>query len=258
MKSSELNYRLKTFGSRAIKAARLLQSERWRSALRQGVAATVEHDRLPLDRDYRTIIDVGANRGQFALYARERFPKAQIYTIEPLSGPRASIELLFGKDEQVEILDFAAGAAKRSATINITQDDDSSSLLQPTSLQTERFPHTGVESTEPVAVRSLDSALASLPLEGPVLLKIDVQGFELEVLKGARKLLSQVDTVLAECSFVEFYEGQAMFDDIYAFLAGKGFRLSGGALSAVSASRWEQGDFVFKRPAGDRREIVAA
>lgn len=249
MNRDALTYQLKTFTHRGLKAAKLVRTPRWRKAMQQGVAATVEHDRLPLDRDYRTVIDVGANRGQFALYARERFPNARIYSIEPLSGPRASIQRLFEDDTRVQVLDFAAGAAEGSAVINITHHDDSSSLLPPSKLQTSRFPGTYTEATETVAVRSLDDAIAANDLERPVLLKIDVQGFELEVLKGASKLLSQVDAVMTECSFVEFYEGQALFDDIYALLLEEGFRLSGGAMSASTGATWEQGDFVFKRAA---------
>jgi len=217
--------------------------------MRQGVAATVEHDRLPLGRDYATVIDVGANRGQFALYARERFPNARIYSIEPLSGPRSSIESLFAGDQRVQVLPFAAGAEEGTAVINITHHDDSSSLLPPSKLQTSRFPGTHTETTETVSVRTLDDALGALELQRPALLKIDVQGFELEVLKGATKLLGQVDAVMTECSFVEFYEGQALFDDIYALLTHHGFRLAGGAMSAATGALWEQGDFVFRRAA---------
>jgi hypothetical protein len=80
-----------------------------------------------------------------------------------------------------------------------------------------------------------------------VLLKLDVQGFELEALRGATSLLERVDAVLTECSFVRFYEGQPLFEDILACLAPLGFRLSAGAISSRHAGRWEQGDFLFER-----------
>ena len=236
-------------GRKGLKAARLSTTARWRSALRHGVAATIEHDRLPLRRDYQTVIDVGANRGQFSLYARERFPEAKIFSIEPLCGPRSRIEKLFGQDGQVEILGFAAGAAGGAASLNVTQHDDSSSLLAPTTLQTTRFRGTDVTASERVAVRALDEALGGRPLARPALLKIDVQGFELEVLKGAGVLLREIDAVLIECSFVEFYSGQAIFDDVYRMMGAHGFQLLGGVVSAATGSRWEQGDFVFGRAA---------
>jgi hypothetical protein len=80
-----------------------------------------------------------------------------------------------------------------------------------------------------------------------VLLKLDVQGFELEALRGAERVLASVDTVLTECSFVPFYSGQALFDEVRDFLHERGFRLVGGAISAAHDRRWEQGDFVFDR-----------
>ena len=232
---------------RGAKAVRLLGPNRWREGLRQGVAATIEHDRPPLRPDYRTVIDVGANKGQFTLYARHRFPRAKVYSIEPLGGPRSKVQRLFANDSQVEILSFAAGSEAGSATIDVASSDDSSSLLHQTSLQAERFPGTGVRGTEEVEVRALDDVLSSEQLPGPVLLKIDVQGFEIEVLKGSEATKGQIDTILVEASFVEFYAGQPLFEQVYGFLTEHNFRLTGGAVSSSGDKLWEQGDFSFQR-----------
>ncbi len=240
-------HQIRQLSRRSTKAARLLGSGLWRNGLRQGVAATIEHDRLPLKQDYRTVIDVGANRGQFTLYARHRFPRAKVYSIEPLREPRGKILQLFGNDSNVEILNFAAGAEPGTATMDVASSDDSSSLLPQTSLQAERFPGTGVNRTEEVEVRPLDQVFASQQLPGPVLLKIDVQGFEIEVLNGSSAFLSQVDTILVEASFVEFYAGQPLFEQVYSFLIEHDFRLTGGAVSSSADRRWEQGDFCFQR-----------
>lgn len=247
MQASTALHQVGKVARRSAKAARLLGPGLWRQGLRQGVAATIEHDRLPLMRDYRTVIDVGANKGQFTLYARYRFPHAKVYSIEPLAGPRGKIHRLFGNDSQVEILGFAAGSEAGSATIDVASSDDSSSLLHQTSLQAERFPGTGVSGTEEVEVRTLDDVLSSEQLPGPVLLKIDVQGFEIEVLKGSKAILNQVDTILVEASFVEFYGGQPLFEQVYGFLSEHNFRLTGGAVSSSADKLWEQGDFVFQR-----------
>jgi hypothetical protein len=61
-----------------LKAGRLAREEAWRHGLRAGVAASIEHDQLPLRNDYRTVVDVGANKGQFALYSRVRFSEADV------------------------------------------------------------------------------------------------------------------------------------------------------------------------------------
>jgi hypothetical protein len=100
-----------------------------------------------------------------------------------------------------------------------------------------------------VEIDTLDAMFEGVDLPGPVLLKLDVQGYEMAALRGARVLLNRVDAVLTEASFVPFYEGQALFDELHAWLTEAGFRLTGGAMSAVSQGRWEQGDFLYERRA---------
>jgi FkbM family methyltransferase len=230
------------------KASKLALVPRWRAGLRQGVAASIEHDRLPLRRDFRTVIDVGANRGQFALYSTVRFPQAQIYSLEPLSKPRRQMAALFASEPRVHILAKAAGEAAGTASIHVSGQDDSSSLLPMAVAQLKRYPETAMVGTEDVEVDTLDGLFAGVDLEGPVLLKLDVQGYELQALKGGRELLGRVDAVLTEASFVPFYEGQALFDDLHGLLTDAGFQLAGGAMSAQAGGRWEQGDFVYERP----------
>jgi FkbM family methyltransferase len=193
------------------------------------------------------VIDVGANKGQFALYARVRFPGAEVYSLEPLPEPRARLERLFDGNAHVHVFAAAAGAGPGSARINVSRADDSSSLLPATTRQLDRFPGTDTVGRESVEVKPLDRLLEGVELARPVLLKLDVQGFELEALRGAEEVLASVDTVLTECSFVPFYSGQALFDEVRDFLDERGFRLVGGTISAAHERRWEQGDFVFER-----------
>ena len=157
------------------------------------------------------------------------------------------MEGLFAGKSRVHIIPKAAGAETRRARLNVSKQDDSSSLLAMAKLQLQRYPDTGMVSTEEVDVDTLDRLFAETELQGPVLLKLDVQGFELEALKGAGNLLSRVDAVLTEASFVPFYEGQALFDDLNAWLNDAGFRLVAGALSSQHGGRWEQGDFLYER-----------
>lgn len=210
----------------AMKALRLLQSPLWRRALLRGVAATIEHDEVPLRRDYQAILDVGANKGQFALYARHRWPDAEVHCFEPLAGPRAALEALFRDDQHVRVHADAVGAASGEAQIHVSRRDDSSSLLRISQLQSSRFPGTEEERIEEVVVIALDEVFVTPALPRPVLLKLDVQGYELEVLRGAEHLLGSVDTILVECSFEEFYEGQPLFDEIYRHLCDRGYRIA--------------------------------
>jgi FkbM family methyltransferase len=246
---------MNTILRKAAKAALLARVPEWRRALRHGVAASVEHDRLQLPNDFRTVIDVGANRGQFAVYSAVRFPRAQIYSLEPLKRPRRKLQSLFKSEPRVHVIGKAAGATTGRATLNVSRQDDSSSLLAMADLQTERFPGTAMIGREQIEVTTLDETFGDLDLQGPILLKLDVQGFELEALKGAERLLDQVDAVLTEASFVAFYEDQVLFDELNRWLNEAGFSLVSGSISSQAQGRWEQGDFLYERR--DRHRIAA-
>lgn len=209
---------------KATKLARLSRHPSYLRALRHGVAATVEHEGVPFDPGSRTIIDVGAGRGQFALFARRRFPQAAIVSFEPLPDSFAkATRALSGAG--VDLRQMAIGQGGGTATVHVTEDGDSSSLLAPTAEQAARFPGTFEIAEISVEVRALDEVLDSV--EPPALLKLDLQGGELDALRGARTLLPQIQEVFVECSFVELYAGQPLAADVIAYLTGCGFALRG-------------------------------
>ena len=74
---------------RARKLLRLLADRRFRAGLRYGVGATIEHAGALAGRDFASVVDIGANRGQFTLFAAGLFPQARIFAFEPLPGPYA-------------------------------------------------------------------------------------------------------------------------------------------------------------------------
>jgi FkbM family methyltransferase len=206
------------------KLTRLLRVPAYRRSLRLGVAATVEHEDVPFADTYRTVIDVGVGRGQFSVFALHRFPAARIQGFEPLpesfrTATRAAAS------PRVSISGQAVGATPGRAAIHVTADADSSSLRSPTAEQTRHFPGTDSVETIEVEVVTLDDAVATV--ERPALLKLDLQGGELDALRGAERLLGSIDTVFAECSFVELYAGQAFADEVIGHLRERGFALRG-------------------------------
>lgn len=231
--------------ARFRKLLALLTRREYRQALRRRVAASVEHGAVPFGSDFRSVIDIGASRGQFALFAVQNFPQARIVSFEPLPGPRLALERVLGG--RVEVKPLALGAEPGSATMNISRQDDSSSILEIGAAQQRNFPGTEAIDTLEVPVSTLDEALEEPPAR-PCLLKIDVQGLELEVLKGATKTLAAVDEALVECSFIELYEGQAMADEVVSFLLDAGLRLAGihGLVKSASGEPI-QADFHFRR-----------
>ena len=106
----------------------------------------------------------------------------------------------------------------------MSASSDSSSLLPITELQEQTFPGTHAVEKRSVATGPLSLAMGELGGDC-VLLKLDVQGFELEALKGCKDFLSEVSVVYCECSFSELYTGQALAPEIDEYLRQFNFRL---------------------------------
>ena len=226
---------------------------RWVRALGLGVAAGVEHVVVLQQFDCRTVVDIGANRGQFALAARHTFPDANIISFEPLSGPSKVFRRIFAKDNAVVLNQSAIGSENKQCLMHVSARDDSSSLLQFSSLQEEVFPGTGQVATVDVHVAPLYSFVGDCDIVGPALLKLDVQGFELEALRGCESLLSRFQWVYCECSFVELYVGQKYAADVIDWLSGRGFQIKGMYNPTYDhKGRTVQADLLFRRPDVDR------
>ena len=157
-----------------------------RAAFRHGVLPTFEHQ--PILRALRPllVVDVGANRGQFSLDVRRAVPSARVVAFEPL-GPEADIYCeIFANTPTYSLHRVALAAADGSASLHVSAARDSSSLLPIGERQSEIFPGTQEVSTEIVDVRTLDHFMDEFRSGDPALLKIDVQGAELDVFAGRR------------------------------------------------------------------------
>ena len=231
------------------KLAAILKSPYYRTRLlRHRVAAGVEHARVLSGLDCRTVVDIGANRGQFALVARQCQPQARVISFEPLPAAAAKFRAVFAGDDRVTLHEAAIGPAPGNATIHISRRDDSSSLLPITATQVALFPGTEETSTAIVRVAPLREFVSVEDIQPPALLKLDVQGFELEALRGCEDMLDRFAYVYAECSFVELYAGQALADEVIAWLRERGFRLRGVHNTEYDrGGRAIQADFLFAR-----------
>ena len=235
--------------ARARKLFKVLRDPSYRRALRYGVAASTEHDAIPLRRDFQTVIDAGANRGQFAVFAARRFPRAAMICFEPLPEPGLRIRRVLEDTGRLKLWEVALGAVNHEAEFHVSASDDSSSLLPIGPYQRKAFPGTAERSVRTVQVRRLDQVLQPGDLVSPVMLKIDVQGGELGVLQGAHGILESIDTVLVEASFVELYDGQPLVDDVWDHLRGHGFACRGvWSISYGAKGECLQADLLFARP----------
>ncbi len=220
----------------------------WVRALRLGVAAGVEHESVLRQLDCRTVVDIGANRGQFALAARHQWPSARLISFEPLPKPVAVFREVFAGDINTLLHEVAIGPRDQPGTMHLSAQDDSSSLLPISALQEDVFPGTEEVGTMTVRVAPLDSFLIEDAIVKPALLKIDVQGSEQDVLRGCESLLEQFKWVYCECSFMQLYSGQKLAGEVVTWLAAKGFAIRGVFNTAYDRKgRAVQADFLFER-----------
>jgi FkbM family methyltransferase len=232
---------------RGGKLARLLLDGRFRAGLRHGVAATIEHEAALAGR-FASVVDIGANRGQFTLLCAGLYPKARIFAFEPLPGPYAILALIAARHPRIRTHQAAIGPSAGPAQMHVMRPDDCSSLLAPTARQSAIFRGSGHSGVATVALAPLDVFVTARELAPPSLLKLDVQGFELQALKGCAGLLDRFAAVYVECSFERLYADQALADEILAYLAERGFGLK-GVYNAVydGGGRAVQADFLCAR-----------
>ena len=213
---------------KARKSAVLLGRPSNRAALlRHGVAGSIEHDAVLKAEAVDVIVDVGANRGQFSLAGRHFHPQARIVAFEPLADAAAAYRKVFAGDDRVQLHQSAVGPMRGDAVMYRSASEDSSSLLPIGALMPELYPGTEAAGTETVKLAPLTEFLTPTDLSGHALLKIDVQGYELEVLKSAGPLLPLFSRLYVEASFVPFYDGQPLTDEVIAYLREQDFQLVG-------------------------------
>jgi len=217
-------------------------------ALIKGAVAGTEH-RMALESlkpDF--VVDVGANRGQFALIARKACPSAKVISFEPLEEPAQTFRKVFSNDSNIVLHLCAIGREKTIALIHVSEDDDSSSLLPVTKMQTDLFPGSIEQTTRQVMVYPLSEVIDPDCIPPDSLLKIDVQGYELDVLQGCEGVLQRFSHLYIECSFVELYEDQALAHQIIAWLTERGFVLrSIHNIHYGKNGMAIQGDFLFSK-----------
>ena len=233
---------------RTVKLLRLLPVPIFRRGLRFGVGAAIEHRDALAPLVVNTVVDVGAHAGQFSLLARALYPHARIVAFEPLPGPGARYRRVFDGDANVTLHPVAVAPQCGPATMHVSASTDSSSLLPITSRQAAVFPGTQMREVITVEAGPLDAFLGPDEIASPALLKLDVQGFELEVLRASLPLLPTFDHVYAEASFEPLYAGQALVGEVAAFLAARGFVEAGCFnVSRDTDGSPVQADFLFHR-----------
>ena len=202
------------------------------------------------DYGIKTVIDVGANIGQFALMMHKIINAAAIFSFEPIS--ECYKELVNKKDQinNLKCFNLALGKETREGVINRSEFLASSSILDMEPLLKEVFPYTVKTKQEKIKITSLDKIHNEIDWARKILLKIDVQGYELEVLEGAKNSLNSIDLIIVEVTFHKLYKNQHLFEDVYNFLYLRNFRYRGNFDQIIdpNTGRILQADAIFVKP----------
>lgn len=181
------------------------------------------------------VYDVGAYKGEFTSECLKRWPEAQIFCFEPQSTLRKELETMSAGNPNISFRPFLLGAVDHNA-ISLNLADTASSVL------TEH--HSRFE-TETCRQTTIDTCGAP----PPNFLKIDVQGYEGDVLKGAERSLAQCDVILVETNLIDIHKNVMLVGDLTTWLGERGFVLydiCGMRRLPIDQALW-QADFAFVR-----------
>lgn len=197
--------------------------------------------------DARHVVDVGACQGDWTRLCRRVFQQARVLMVEPQERHRERLRQMVAADSAALAFEsvLLGPPGMRTADFHVLDDPSGgtgSSVLPELSdvpRQVVRMP-----------VRTLDEVLAQHAMQPVSLLKLDVQGFELEVLKGADKTLARVPWVLLEVSLVPYNQGSPLIDEVLAWMRARGFDIAEVVdLSRDRSGQLVQSDLLFRRRA---------
>ncbi|CAN5337751.1 FkbM family methyltransferase [soil metagenome] len=200
--------------------------------IRKYNAATSEDlRRIKLFEYYKIdlVFDIGANKGQYATGIIDAGYKHKIVSFEPLSSVHSIIDNASKSYSNWTVAPRCAiGAKKEEIEINISANSVSSTLLTMLDSHIEGAPESKIIGKEKVQVFSLDEISDTYTANAKnIFLKIDVQGFEQEVLKGATAMIDRTTGIEMEISLVPLYENQTwLLPQILEYMEQKGFVLT--------------------------------
>jgi|ERR1022692_691758 FkbM family methyltransferase len=198
------------------------------------------------------VIDAGANLGQFALSLRSIGYAGRIISFEPVACIAKKLDRLASSDPGWTAIPYALGSHDSIASMNVSPGTGSS-MLTPSEYGMNTFVDLRSWDIEAVPVRRLDSAVSHLvPITNEVrmFLKMDTQGYDLEVFSGARAIMPQIVALQSELPVLEIYENMPSMAEALAVYRHSGFHVTGAFPVTIEAQtgRVLEFDCVLARP----------
>lgn len=203
-------------------------------------------DIAALAPDAQVIFDVGANTGQTAEEARRYFPAARILSFEPVPATFAGLQANTASDPKIEAVQLALGDMDGTAKMTAMETSGQNTL--------NMSAKPGAPTVD-IQVRTLDAFCAERGISEIGVLKIDTEGYEMPVLRGAKRMLENgaIKMILAECEFTHNPdEPHGDFFAIAGLLIPLGYRVVSFYTGGVDGGGWRWGDVLFMLPNGQR------
>lgn len=241
----------------SLDLVRRLVPSKWKTAVkhRLGMPLTRLHPHWKILEpigpvaERHVILDVGSHHGWFFHCWKDWCPSAVVHAFDADPEAAARSAELYGSDPDIHVHNRGVGRTPGTLQFHVLEGSRvSSSFLMPNAGTWREIDyHTGPISHRDVEVITLDDFATAERLDDVYLMKIDVQGFELEVLEGARELLRRTRYIFVEAGIRPLYDGAPRFTDIHAFLDAHGFHL-------IAMRAWHRGnltlvetDMLFRR-----------
>lgn len=186
------------------------------------------HNRIKLLKhfDIQTLLDVGANTGQFAYYTRKLGYENTIVSFEPLTSAFGVLQKFAKGDPNWQIKNCAIGDTDGTVEINISANSQSSSILDMMPVHIKSAPDSAYGGKEMINIHKIDTIIHKYTNElDKTFLKIDTQGFEKNVLMGAKESLKSIKGLQLELSLVELYQGETLITEMLNIIKELGFTI---------------------------------